>query len=145
MNKNKNKRIFNLVVRAKSPVECLYLREVKISDTEKSYKRQNDITLLFNQQRIEKTIGVDTINHWLESLSSSASSVLDNLRKKVSDNELLKFIKSRHLQSISELLLWSEYLEENVSKELSRVESELKDVSSNDVPNNDETINVTPE
>lgn len=145
MNKNKNKRIFNLVVRAKSPVESLYLREVKISDTEKYYKRQNDITLLFNQQRIEKTIGVDTINHWLDSLSSSASSVLDNLRKKVSDSELLKFIKSRHLQSISELLLWSEYIEENVSKELSRAESELKDNSSVEVSNNEETINVSPE
>ncbi len=77
--------------------------------TAKSYV--NDIYLLFNQQRLT-ACGRDTIQAWLNSLTPR-SDALAELRKKCSDDQLIAICKSRYIQSPSELLAWSEYLNRN--------------------------------
>lgn len=71
----------------------------------------DDIYMLFNQQRLAH-MGADTINAWLNTLTPR-SDALAQLRKKCSDEQLMELCKSRYIQSPSELLAWSEYLNSN--------------------------------
>lgn len=71
----------------------------------------DDIYLLFNQQRLSH-MGADTINAWLNTLIPR-SDALAQLRKKCTDQQLMDICKSRYIQSPSELLAWSEYLNAN--------------------------------
>ena len=50
------------------------------------------------------------LSSWLQS-TSSYDSGLANLRSRMTDEQLGSFIKSRFIQSRSELLSWSSYLE----------------------------------
>lgn len=73
----------------------------------------NDISLLFNQQRLE-SLGREGIKQFLDTLTPKSSS-LASLRSKISDSDLLKVCKSRYIQSPSELLAWSSYLDSSLS------------------------------
>lgn len=73
----------------------------------------NDISLLFNQQRLE-SLGREGIKQFLDSLTPKSPS-LASLRSKISDADLLKVCKSRYIQSPSELLAWSSYLDSALS------------------------------
>ena len=86
-------------------VECSTDSDGKV----KSVAFRNDISLLFNQQRLEKVLGKDGLKKFFDNLSSRSSAFSD-LRKKVSDDDLASMCKSRYLQSPSEILAWSDYL-----------------------------------
>lgn len=120
---------FNFIGRDTSPVEPLLLEEYKLDENEVVYHRDNDVGLLFNQERVAKSVGVDTINAWLKQMSSNLASsnptVVDTLRQKIGDDALAKFVKSRHLQTPSELLVWSDYINQTYGDEVARYE-ELK-------------------
>lgn len=72
----------------------------------------NDIMLLFNQERIEKTLGTEIAKRFIDQMQPKQDA-LKELRKKVSDSDLLKICKSRYIQTPSELLSWSQYLNDN--------------------------------
>lgn len=74
----------------------------------------NDISLLFNQQRLQ-SLGQEGIKQFLDSLQPK-SPALASLRSKISDDDLLKVCKSRYIQSPSELLAWSSYLDSSLSE-----------------------------
>lgn len=111
-----------------SLINSLRVQELPSGDTV-AKKYTDDIYLLFNQKRLEN-LGVDTINNWLSSLRP-ASDALSNLRAKCSDDELLSLVKSRHIQSQSELLAWSEYLNYNFSSILNKINESSPDNSDN--------------
>lgn len=71
----------------------------------------DDIYMLFNQHRLA-SLGKDTIQAWLNTLTPR-SDALAQLRSKCSDEQLMQLCKSRYIQSPSELLAWSEYLNAN--------------------------------
>lgn len=73
----------------------------------------DDIYMLFNQNRLS-SVGRDTLQSWLDGLTPKSDS-LAQLRKKCTDEELMAICKSRYIQSSSELLAWSEYLNANYS------------------------------
>lgn len=77
--------------------------------------------MLFNQNRLN-SVGRDTIQKWLDGLTPRSDS-LAQLRKKVSDEQLMDMCKSRYIQSSSELLAWSEYLNANYADILSEIEA----------------------
>lgn len=87
----------------------------------------NDISLLFNQQRLE-SLGREGIKQFLDSLTPKSPS-LASLRSKISDADLLKVCKSRYIQSPSELLAWSSYLDSS----LSEIQQEIVDNSTVEV------------
>lgn len=64
------------------------------------------IYMLFNQQRLSK-LGAGAIEMWLNQMNQSKANPLAELRKECSDEDLVSMIKSRHLQSPSEILSWS--------------------------------------
>lgn len=70
------------------------------------------ILMLFNQQRLE-TLGQFGAKEFLDSFNQK-STALDELRSKCSDDDLMKLIKSRHLQSPAEILSWCRYMQQNI-------------------------------
>lgn len=68
----------------------------------------SDIYMLFNQQRLDK-MTKDRLLAYFENLSVNDPKMRE-LRSKLSDDQLCSFVKSRFIQSPSELMAWSQYL-----------------------------------
>ena len=68
----------------------------------------SDIYMLFNQQRLDR-MSRDRLLAYFESLSVNEPKMRE-LRSKLSDEQLCSFVKSRFIQSPSELMAWSQYL-----------------------------------
>lgn len=95
-----------------------------------SVSYSSDIALLFNQKRLEDCLGRDGLKKFFDDMSAR-SPALSSLRQKISDDDLAAMCKSRYLQSPSEILSWSNYLNENYQQLLdvvkSRVSSSVSD------------------
>lgn len=68
----------------------------------------SDIYMLFNQQRLDR-MSKDRLLAYFENLSVT-NPKMSELRSKLSDDQLCSFVKSRFIQSPSELMAWSQYL-----------------------------------
>lgn len=68
----------------------------------------SDIYMLFNQQRLDR-MSKERLVAYFENLSVSEPKMRE-LRSKLSDEQLCSFVKSRFIQSPSELMAWSQYL-----------------------------------
>lgn len=91
-----------------SVIDPLYWLTEKDSNGKDILFFVNDIYLLFNQKRLE-SLGTDSIKYWLDSLQPSVDGLAE-LRKNVTDEQLISTIKSRRLQEPSEIKLWLDYL-----------------------------------
>ena len=91
----------------------------------------SDIALLFNQKRLEDTLGRDGLKKFFDDMAAR-SPALASLRSKVSDDDLAAMCKSRYLQSASEILSWSNYLNENYQHLMDVVKSRVSSVSDGD-------------
>lgn len=69
----------------------------------------NDISLLFNQQRLENRLSPTELREMFNRYSPNKSRYLAQL----DDDTLLSTLKSRHIQSLSEIKSWTEYCIEN--------------------------------
>lgn len=98
------------VYREKSPVEQFYIQKHKSKYGKcDSVSIVDDVYMLFNQQRLDRMSSA-ALNQWLQN-SSRTDPQLASLRSRLTDAQLGSFIKSRYIQSRSELLAWSNYLE----------------------------------
>ena len=88
----------------------------------------SDISLLFNQKRLEDTLGRDGLKKFFDDMSPR-SPALSSLRQKISDDDLAAMCKSRYLQSSSEILSWSNYLNDNYQQLMDVVKSRVSSVS----------------
>lgn len=130
----------NGVVRTPSPLDEFIFYEGVTQDGTSITFVQNDLFMLFNQERLSK-IGFDTVASWLEQLQSSKDSGLDKLRNSLNDDELLSLVKSRHIQAPSELLAYSKWLNDNAD-EYTKAVQEIQKESVPDVDNVEETSKV---
>lgn len=101
-------------------VDNLCVNIQKLADGSNVVFLDSDISLLFNQERLNETLGRDGIKHFFDSLSSR-SVPLTELRSKISDEDLASICKSRYLQQPSEILAWSEYLNNNYADLLTHI------------------------
>lgn len=69
----------------------------------------NDISLFFNQQRLENRLSPIELREMFNRYSPNKSRYLAQL----DDDTLLSTLKSRHIQSLSEIKSWTEYCIEN--------------------------------
>lgn len=69
----------------------------------------SDISLLFNQQRLENRISPSELREMFNRYSPNKSRYLAQL----DDDTLLSTLKSKHIQSLSEIKSWTEYCLEN--------------------------------
>lgn len=87
-------------------------------DGEIATEFHNDVYLLFNQTRLNETLGNDSfkavMDEFVQNVKRTANS---ELFEHVSDEQLFNFIKSRHYQSPSELRTWCDYLSKNFDME----------------------------
>lgn len=71
----------------------------------------SDVDLLFNQERLDR-MSLQSLQQKLNEQVQYGDNGLSELRKNIKDEDLHKFIKSRYIQSLSELRSWSGYLAE---------------------------------
>lgn len=85
----------------------------------------SDIYDLFNQQRIAN-LGPDVVRDFITRNYPFSSAISDQISK-MSDTEIMDSIKPRNVQSYSDLLAWSKYLN-------ARIENGLKSVTPESTP-----------
>lgn len=79
----------------------------------------SDLYDLFNQQRIAN-FGADVVRDFIARNYPVSSAISDKISK-MSDDEIMESIKPRNIQSYSELMLWSKYLNGKIDEKLSSV------------------------
>lgn len=93
--------------REESPVDDFSFQELEVNG-EKTVRLTSDIYMLFNQQRLDRLSRENLLKHF-DSMSVSDPQ-FTKLRGKLGDDQLISFVKSRYIQSPSELMSWSQYL-----------------------------------
>lgn len=116
-------------LREASPVETFYKQSVPgPHGTQDGVAYRTDIYMLFNQQRLDR-MSLSQLTDWLD--NQTPTSGLQQLRSKMSDAQLHQYIKSRYIQSPSELRAWSEYLQFEFESETNKLkqQQDVKQVS----------------
>lgn len=90
-----------------TPVDQFLQQEIEVNGV-KSVRLTSDIYMLFNQQRLDR-LSRESLLSYFESMSVNEPKFGD-LRSKLGDDQLIDFVKSRFIQSPSELMAWSSYL-----------------------------------
>lgn len=117
-------------------VRDLYINEFKGSSTgEDIYSFADDIQLLLMQKNFDKLNDL-RYHNFLRDMSLSGSLNVRKVEKpKMTDKQLMSYVKSRHIQSASELCVWMNYLNSRyeIVKENSKqeVKDELEKVRNN--------------
>lgn len=109
--------------RESSPIDGLNIIEHE-GDDGVSYSIISDVSLLFDQKRLNSTLGPDTVRVWLNSLGDSASALIP---KDMTDDQLFSAVKSRHIQGLSDLRAWNDEL----LREAMSIEDQAKDLIDN--------------
>lgn len=119
-------------LRCASPVETFYKQDVPVTHgTADAVAYRTDIYMLFNQQRLDRM----TLSQFSDYLDNQTPTLgLSELRNKMSDSQLHQFIKSRYIQSPSELMAWSEYLSSEFEKGVSDVKKQINDNKKDEKP-----------
>lgn len=97
---------------------------------------RSDVSMLFHAEDTIKKVGPEGYRYLSESRRTKTSAV-QRMYDQMSDEDLLSTVKSRHIQSPSELLAWSESLNEIASQLESQAAAELAesdDTDSTDTP-----------
>lgn len=82
----------------------------------------SDVYDLFNQQRIAN-LGPDVVRDFIARNYPVSSAISDEISK-MSDDDIMDSIRPRNVQSYSELLSWSKYLNRRIENGLKSVENE---------------------
>lgn len=93
---------------------------------QKVYTLIDDLRLLLEAEK-KKKFSPDTLNSIADAMSVH-DAPFDSLRSKLSDDQLIKLIKSRHIQSASDIQAWNNYLNSLADAELKQFASDLEDL-----------------
>lgn len=94
----------NTIVPTIRPIDNLIRRE----NADGSYRVVSDVTLLFNEDRLLNDLGEDNLRNLVRSMQTNPASPYVDLG--LSDEQLMETVKSRYLQSPSEVRGWLEQL-----------------------------------
>lgn len=115
-----------------SPLHDFMFQEIE-SNGKKSIRITSDIYMLFNQKRLDKLTRAQLVEYF-NNLSVSEPKMSD-LRKKMTDDQLYSFVKSRFIQTPSELMAWSQYLMSSQDAMISAAAAAAVDASANTAAN----------
>lgn len=107
-----------------SPVDEFSFEKVSVPGSDVSNTLTSDITMLFNQQRLDRC-SKEALIQYFDSVARTSSD-FSALRSKLSDDQLISIVKSRYLQSPSELLAYSESLVREYGVELASLAQHVK-------------------
>ena len=92
-----------------------------------SFRVLSDVDLLFNQQRLDR-MSLAALKQKLDESVQAGDNGLSAIRKNINDEDLQHFIKSRYIQSLSELRQWSSYLSSEYAKVVDSIRASQKPV-----------------
>lgn len=106
----------------KVPVQdkLMQLSTVKCKDG--SIVVSTDISLIFNQQRLENKLTANELREYIQRYTPNKSVYTAQL----DDETLLNTLKSRHIQSLSEMRSWAEYCMENYDSLIKEAEEKAR-------------------
>ena len=116
------------VKHTKVPVQDKLMQLSTVQGKDGSITISTDISLIFNQQRLENKITASELREYIQRYTPNKSVYTAQL----DDDTLLSTLKSRHIQSLSEMRAWAEYCMENYdslikdAEEKARVAAEEK-------------------
>lgn len=120
------------VVHTKVPVQDTLMQLSTVKCKDGSITISTDISLIFNQQRLENKLTASELREFIQRYTPNKSVYTAQL----DDDTLLSTLKSRHVQSLSEMRAWAEYCMENYdslikeAEERARVAAEEEAVAS---------------
>lgn len=115
----------------KVPVQDKLMQLSTVENKDGSVTVSTDISLIFNQQRLENKLTASELREYIQRYTPNRSVYTAQL----DDETLLNTLKSRHIQSLSEMRAWAEYCMENYdslikeAEEKARVAAEEKAVA----------------
>lgn len=116
------------VEHTKVPVQDKLMQLSTVEGKDGSITVSTDISLIFNQQRLENKLTASELREYIQRYTPNKSVYTTQL----DDETLLNTLKSRHIQSLSEMRAWAEYCMENYdslikeAEEKARIEAEEK-------------------
>lgn len=96
--------------------DFLFQKHTVVGDSAPSFRCTSDIYMLFNAQRLDRMSRERILQHFNDITVKNSS--LAALKSKLTDDQLISIVKSRYIQSPSELLSWSMYLNSLADEQL---------------------------
>lgn len=106
----------------KVPVQDKLMQLSTVKNKDGSITISSDITLIFNQQRLENKLTANELREYIQRYTPNKSVYTAQL----DDDTLLSTLKSRHIQSLSEMRAWAEYCMENYDSLIKEAEEKAR-------------------
>lgn len=106
----------------KVPVQDKLMQLSTVTCTDGSITVSTDISLIFNQQRLENKLTASELREYIQRYTPNKSVYTAQL----DDGTLLNTLKSRHIQSLSEMRSWAEYCMENYDSLIKEAEEKSR-------------------
>lgn len=106
----------------KVPVQDKLMQLATVVNKNGSIVISNDISLIFNQQRLENKLTASELREYIQRYTPNKSVYTAQL----DDDTLLSTLKSRHIQSLSEMRAWAEYCMENCDSLIKDAEEKVR-------------------
>jgi hypothetical protein len=118
------------IVLEELPTEPFRFEKIGTEESE-AIRIRSDVSMLLHAADMAKKYGTGFVQSMID-MRRSRSSALQSQMDQMSDAQILDTVKSRHLQSPSELIAWSEYLidqAKDIEQEVERlaIEKEASD------------------
>lgn len=110
------------VKHTKVPVQDKLMQLSTFKGKDGSITVSTDISLIFNQQRLENKLTASELREYIQRYTPNKSSYTAQL----DDEALLNTLKSRHIQSLSEMRTWAEYCMENYDSLIKEAEEKAR-------------------
>ena len=110
------------VEHTKVPVQDKLMQLSTVKNEDGSITISTDISLIFNQQRLENRLTATELREYIQRYTPNKSVYTAQL----DDEILLNTLKSRHIQSLSEMRAWAEYCMENYDSLIKEAEEKAR-------------------
>lgn len=110
------------VLHTKVSVQDTLAQLATVENEDGSITLSTDISLIFNQQRLENKITAAELREYIHRYTPNKSVYTAQL----DDDTLLNTLKSRHIQSLSEMRMWAEYCMENYDSLIKEAEEKAR-------------------
>lgn len=110
------------VAHTRVPVQDKLMQLATVKNKDGSITISNDISLIFDQQRLENKLTTSELREYIQRYTPNKSVYTAQL----DDDTLLATLKSRHIQSLSEMRAWAEYCMENYDSLIKEAEENAR-------------------
>lgn len=127
------------IAHTRVPVQDKLMQLSTVKDRDGSITVSNDISLIFNQQRLENKLTATELREYIQRYTPNKSVYTAQL----DDETLLNTLKSRHIQSLSEMRAWAEYCMEKYDSLIKEAEEQAR-LASEEQAAADSSTGATP-